>query len=236
MDMKDYAKRNRYKKKPASDKKRGQFEIMLAGFAIFIGAIGYWVHVHRMADATEMAQQQGANTTWAAQLKAIFTHKTPEIPAEKKLLASNNAHADANEGVKFDFYTQLPAMQVNVPPVSAAKAPPVVSSDKLTADIDRSIKEAHTTKSQIDRHDGNPATSKQPYVIQLGIFKDRMAAKELRVSLLLAGVDADVVKITVQNQDNYRVQAGPYVSTKAAKLAQQKISRKGIESIILKLA
>ena len=111
----------------------------------------------------------------------------------------------ADEPIHFDFYTELPKMRVAIPAVA-----PIASEKALSA---------------------APKTTAQ-FVVQISEFKSQIQASQLRLSLLLAGIDTQIIKTT---QQTYRVQQGPFGTERQAKTAQQRLNQKGFDSTLSKL-
>jgi hypothetical protein len=107
--------------------------------------------------------------------------------------------------IRFDFYTKLPVMQVAPAPKTVIQAMPAAQT------AERSL-----------------------YFLQLGVFKSQTAASQIRLSLLLSGIDADIVKVMLDNKMTYHIYHGRYADKKQAEMAQLKLKQKGIESIIRK--
>lgn len=79
-------------------------------------------------------------------------------------------------------------------------------------------------------------SKKGQYVVQVAAFKNPSAAGEMRISLLLAGFEVDMVKsVTEDHQPLYLIQQGPYQRLEQAKSMQQKMKQKGIESVVKKI-
>jgi len=70
------------------------------------------------------------------------------------------------------------------------------------------------------------------YIIQLGVFNDQTEASQLRLSLLLAGFEVNVVKIQSSKGIIYSVQNGPYPNPLDARQLQKDMLKKGIQSSI----
>ena len=70
----------------------------------------------------------------------------------------------------------------------------------------------------------------------MAAFQSPAAAGELRISLLLAGFEADIVKsLTEDQQTLYLIQLGPYSNPSKAKSVQEEMKGKGIESVVKKI-
>ncbi len=215
---KDYAKKNMFAQKRKVRKQPPRLSVLLTVFfvAFVVSASGYWVYAHHGFRDGVIA--------WVASAKSLLIkHKTDPVKVAKQ----SDSNQDDNN-VRFDFYTELPKMQVNTTSVLDKKtfvSPKLV--EKLPrpaelADIDNSIQSVITAKK-------SQAKPLMQYTLQLGIFKDQLSASQLRLSLLLAGIDADVVKM--QN-NTYRVQKGSFTSENQAKAMQRQINKKGFDSEI----
>jgi cell division protein FtsN len=113
--------------------------------------------------------------------------------------------AKEQQAVRFSFYNELPAMRVEVKqPVAASVSTPAQEA----------------------------ASSQQGYVLQFGLFKDFNSASQLRLSLLLTGIETEVEKVDDKQRRMYRVQQGPYSTLAQAKSYQQKWLKRGIDSVI----
>ena len=69
----------------------------------------------------------------------------------------------------------------------------------------------------------------------MATFRNESNATQLRVSLLLAGVEVDIVKIKMSSHNIYRVQQGPYSNLQLAKARQQQLQKKGVEGVLEKV-
>lgn len=80
-----------------------------------------------------------------------------------------------------------------------------------------------------------PVVTTVSYTLQLGLFEDNNSASQLRISLLLAGVNADIVPIKQNNHVKYRVQQGKYSTLALAMKNQRALEDKGIMSEVQKI-
>ena len=224
---KDYAKKmmSAKRRKPRAEPRFAAIAVSVVAVVCFVSAIVYAAHVYHQAGLFSHPQV----TTWLDSAKSVFSHKNNKV-----VKATKPAAPAAADDIQFDFYTELPNMQVNLPASASAQlkplAPPVVANKpnpgapsvtKLAGDIDNSIKAVmaqHATNAE-----QKPAIQ---YVVQLGEFKNQVGASQLRLSLLLAGVETQIIKIS---DHVWRVQQGPWSSQRQAKLAQQKLGRKGFD-------
>lgn len=186
----DYAKYTSKAQKTARKSRELDTFIILL-IVLIVGGVSYWFYADKMRPyLTEDKSFKGL----VSAAKSAFHHKALASP---KSLSSANVPTPQPE-VHFDFYNQLPTMQVRV-------AAPQASSSSVT-----------------------PAAP--GYVLQLAMFNSLNEASEARISYLLSGADVNVVKIG----NSYRVQQGPYASVATAKLAQKKLHKKGIDTVLKK--
>jgi cell division protein FtsN len=209
---KDYAKKMVTTKRRAI-KKIPRLPVILTVFfvAFAISMTTFWVYAHHGLKESFII--------WIANGKSLFQHKNANT---SKTAKAHLANQEENNAVQFNFYTELPNMQVNPEIVSESKLTirkPVVGLPRpiALAQIDNSIQAAMAEKKKVQ------------YFIQLGVFKDQIGASQLRLSLLLAGIEADIVEVATHS---YRVQQGPYQSTNQAKAMQRRLTNKGFESEI----
>ena len=129
----------------------------------------------------------------------------------------------------FDFYTELPNMQMAIGTLAEAdKTPKILPAAVSPAAVAPVVAKntAATTPAKLDKQ----------YMIQVGTYASSANAGQMRISLLLAGFDASVVKVKIGTKDQYRVQRGPYPKMASAKAAQQALIKQGIDSEIAELS
>jgi len=224
---KDYANKNRV----IQGRKRGQeprFVPLLAailGVICFLGVIIYSVHLYHQT--TFFSNSKEHVTSWFNHAKTMMSRKDKAVTKTPQPQASAK-----NDEIQFDFYTELPSMQVNMPASAQLKSVvKTVQADHLATQIDDSIKTVMARKLAADIKDIKDINKKAPlqFILQLGEFSQQVNASQLRLSLLLAGIETEVIKLP---EHKFRVQQGPYASERQAKLAQNRLSRKGFESSI----
>ncbi|GEM_PF-6218728 len=72
------------------------------------------------------------------------------------------------------------------------------------------------------------------FILVLGLYKDASAASQTRISLLLSGCEAQVVKIKSKEADIYRLQLGPFSNQAEAVKQQHQWEKQGIEGVVKK--
>ncbi len=175
---------------------------------------GYYVYSHMLS--------MTAKTKWISWVEKLKHHPSG---VNKKELAMHDKPAAPDQDVRFDFYTELPNMKVatlvsdnnNDEALNNTVAPAVVHSAKSSA---KSVAATATAPSVAQK----PAVKQ--YILQLGIFKTEANASQYRLSLLLAGVEAEMVK----TDDAYRIQQGPFATVKQAQTVMHKLEKKGFVS------
>ena len=192
---KDYAKYTSIKRVP----KKKQRSHLVASFIllIFIGTFAYGFYTFKQHPSSRLGILIG-------ECKAVFHHQKNQTMIISK---PQTEIAKAEQEVHFDFYNELPNMQV-----SAGS-----SNSKFMV-----------SKSTVPK---TTAATETNYIVRINTFKNENDASQIRVSLLLSGIDADIVKIG----GNYRIQQGPYSTLLQAKAMQKKLLKKGIESQVEKL-
>jgi cell division protein FtsN len=198
---KDYAKRVlTTSRKPKKKKLRLEFVIIPIVLAVIVVI---WMMTHTNDIAT-------AEQSWFQRLKSIG-HKAAPVKKEASN-AKNLAETHSEPSVHFDFYNQLPTMQVPTPTftedhASAKPKPPHQMADKNAK-----------------------ALSVPHYILLFGEFKNASAAGELRVSLMLAECEAEIIAVPSKGSKLYRVQSNPFMTQAEAKRLQQILLRKGVSS------
>jgi cell division protein FtsN len=249
---KDYAKFIPPKKRSQSKTKGSAYFFIFLFVMVLLGAGGgYFLYVKQPA-------------ALFSKEVALLAHKKNllNVKPVKKLTQANAAQAPE---VQFDFYSELPNMQVTFSEPGAVaksltqlKAPSTVKIEEINSpeiktasikaeDIDElpelnaaapasratnqpDIFNTDELKTLLDAESQSSAAAH--YVIQLGVFESEAAAARLLAAINAVGFEGNVVK----SPSGYRVQQGPYASKELAKLTQQRLQKRGIISIIRKLA
>ncbi len=100
--------------------------------------------------------------------------------------------------VQFDFYGELPKMKT--PPLSDATSTTVAASQS------------------------NTSVNVHRYLLQIGEhFTSQAAAAQMRLSLLLAGIDTEIGQETLRGKTVWTIQQGPFSSMAAARTALKRL-------------
>lgn len=205
---KDYAKRV-FTTTSTSKQKWRRVELWAIPILLLICIASYWVFTHR----NEVLEDK---STFLGRITGLFKHQAAPVPSTK-IVAVKKAAPETE--VHFDFYSELPNMQMPASPNPDDAASNTVVKPKIHDP------EAPPTLA---------AKQKSKYVIRLGEFNDPLSASQHQVTLLLMGCDAEVVTIKTMNKVVYRVQRGPFVEEAEAKKLQQQLLHKGVESVLVK--
>jgi cell division septation protein DedD len=109
----------------------------------------------------------------------------------------------------FDFYTLLPELEVVVPENQSRPSSTASAASSTSA-----------------------ATG--PYILQAGSFRRAEEADTLKANLALLGVEADIQKVTVDNNMWHRVRIGPYANLDELNRMREKLARNRIDTVVLK--
>lgn len=167
----------------------------LAG-GLILGSVGYYLG----------AQSQRADVT-PPPVAAVAPASQPAVPKPAPT-ASKPAPPAAAQTPRFDFYTLLPEMEVEI------------SDEKLNEALQ-----------------ALPRTADQgPYVLQLGSFRRHEEADGLKARLALIGIEASVQKVIIREDDVwYRVRIGPYDSLRDVSQLRNRLNRNNISHVLIRL-
>ncbi len=235
---KDYAKYNA--KRRASKKKNRYLELFAILFLLLVIGIGsYWVYVHKLRDG--LAQSSQFSHAWA-NLQS-FLHRSKK-PVELSAIEQAKAVAAAQAEVQFNFYDELPHMQVTATRVDdatvIARAPVTRSDTPVQPPITDLASAPHVLPALSPVAAASAAAPASPvkkaqsssYFLKIGNFKDKNEAGEMRISLLLMGIDVELDQLG----DSYYLRLGIFPNNVKAKEAQKRLQQKGIESTIEQIA
>lgn len=209
---KDYAKHVSKSKHPA----RGWRKRLLWVIVLLLIVAGIVLGI-------SMYQRLGLNTqtieSWINQAKSLLM-----ISKGQSVEQSADASVDdikQEDDIQFNFYTNLSAMQVPGKPIAPTDKKNEINPVPM---LKPEIKPAVVQQT--------PVTEK--YLLQVAAFKNPTAAGEMRISLLLAGFEVEIVKAMNNNQQIYQLQQGPFRTLSEAKSMQRVLKNKGIDSVIIK--
>ncbi len=125
---------------------------------------------------------------------------------------------------RFDFYTLLPNVEVEVPP----EAPPAKPKRPSAAKPDERPRSNAPAKPT-----AQPARGR--YILQAGSFKRFGEADALKARLALMGLSASIQKVKVGDSTYHRVRVGPFPSFSQAEQAQRRLRQASVDSLLMKL-
>lgn len=155
---------------------------------------------------------------------------------------------------KFDFYTLLPDMEVEVP-VEEIRKPPTKPEPEKTDTNKAQI----ASTNQAGTKTGDTSATKQPaatippsalptapppketatvYLLQMGSFSTLADADRLKARLAMQGVETDIQTITISNAQGkatmYRVRSGPYNQSQVQS-AHKNVQEAGVNGVIIRV-
>lgn len=141
----------------------------------------------------------------------VITDHTDGAPVEQRIVMEE---AEEESKPRFDFYTLLPNLKVDVPDIAT---PPAVKPPKVA----------------------QPENSSNPlaFILQTGSFKTSEQAERLKATLALSGFESTIQTVTIPPDETwYRVYIGPF-DTKSDALAMQQNLEQSLSanSLILKI-
>jgi cell division septation protein DedD len=223
---KDYAKQ--FNKQ--SSKKRSSRKWVVIGMVVLVVLIGSGLFIK--FEVMPVLSGNPAVSAFFSRIHAIFANHS-----DANATHPVDAKTDPESDIHFSFYSELPKMRFEVSKPQEAVAvshEPEKKINKVEATPITQKADDETSQQQ-----ASASVTTQPeesgYVLQFGLFKDAAGASQLRLSLLLSGIETEVKKTQDQQQDIYRVQQGPYSNASEAKSFQQKWHKKGVESMVKKL-
>lgn len=144
-------------------------------------------------------------------------------------------------GPRFDFYTLLPNLNVDIEepsnPVmpSETKAKPAVTVSKPTPAKPSSITSASEQVSPPKRQASTEKTD--AYIIQIASFRKEEQAESLKATLALSGYETHIQSIVMHDSETwYRLYLGPFTNRLSAQKTKAKLeSEQKMNSLIMKI-
>lgn len=168
-----------------------------------------------------------------------LSHKKPTAQEieKTKSLAENEELTDNK--IHFEFYTALPNMRIEPTKPAEDKTVAVAKIEKSVPEVvtPKTTESAQTSiinPAELERDLSMQLATKQPYVVQLGVFGNLEAANGYKQSLHRAGFNVEVVKIPSGNKVAYRVQFGPFDNKDQARIVQKQLQKKNVSALIRK--
>jgi len=179
---------------------------------------------------------------WAPMLrKKTLPQPNPEATAPKEseqAVADEAGKKPAAPKKTFDFYYQLPEMEVVIPDAElSAKARAEQQRQQQAMAQAQAGNAAGTTGAA-----ATPATppasgeSGTRYVLLAGSYAETKAADEAKAKLALLGIVAKVQSITINGKTFNRVIVGPYSNASETEAAKSTLAESGVKAIPMKQA
>lgn len=139
----------------------------------------------------------------------IASQSKQSTGTKDKRRAEQTAPPQRPPASRYDFYTLLPEMEVEVP-------------------VEQDDPSSQATSSALQ----TPGT----YVLQAGSFRQHDEADRLKATLALLGVEAHIERVTINNRDIWhRVRIGPYDDLDELNRIRRRLKQNQIPAILLKL-
>jgi len=193
-----------------------------------VGLIIFGVYIYKN---TPLESPRQKFATWVTQVKLFLSHKKTGASLLTKSPPMRQAKQEPE--IRFNFYTELPNMQVTLPETEQVPSKQALTTKQNLLAATTKTEPLFPAKEL--KKNKNGAENAGQYILQMGVFKNETAAGQVRVSLLLAGFEADIVKSVDGNQTLYRIQKGPYMTLAQVKEVQKQLQSKGIMGLVKKL-
>ncbi len=135
----------------------------------------------------------------------------PPAPSSKQEVSPETRAqppAPPEQNKRFDFYTLLPQIEVEIPKEKLEEALRLL-----------------------------PKTDKSgTYILQVGSFRDYDDADELKARLALLGIESDIQTVVIKNGESWhRVRIGPFQGLDTLKPIRRKLRRNDIDFLVIKI-
>ncbi len=158
----------------------------------------------------------GLGLAWYLFGKGYIPQPEPEKVTSGELDPQENSIdaeevAPAAEDVKksrYDFFTVLPEMEIVVP--------------------EQELSEKSQPRSLLEQSDSDS------YILQVGSFREVKDAEQMKASLALLGMVAQVQTVTVNEATWHRVRVGPVSGARQTEDIRRRLSENDYDSLVLK--
>ena len=142
----------------------------------------------------------------------VVSGPAPNRDTAEKTEAAEPAVDKEMDGIPaptFDFYKILPNKEINISEWVAEEKQEIAKNEEAESGI---------------------------YVLQVGSFKDYDAADQVKATLALIGIDADIQRVVINGQDiRYRVRVGPYDNPDKIPEIRKRLEDNNLNFMVLKL-
>lgn len=233
---KDYAKRRR---RDIPVKTRGHIPVsnivLMPTWAWMITGLTLGLTLAAMLYWKLNAKHQLPQTT------TITVEETGSEGTHKQRVAASSEDEKSN---RFDFYTVLPNMTMDVPESANNSTPapthqPTIAKAQVptpTPTLDLATK----TEPQTTMASASPETkteSQATFIVQVGSFRTLLQAEEFKAQLALSGLQASLQTFQKTPSETwYRVYVGPFTDKPQALAMQQRLQQtQALHSLVLKM-
>lgn len=243
---KDYAKFVPEKKR-TSKRSHRRVELMLSAFFIVAVtvAIATFIYIKKSPDAL-VAVSGGKTSNPFAKLMAALHHSKVDAPVSVK--ASVVANNQEPVSVHFNFYSELPSMQVTLPAVAASAAPPPLKKTMLAAANAPVIPVAKNDMQKLKESSEQVVATTPTAIIPAATNSEMQDSKAVAATLSNSApatiFSTDEVKdlLEAENQpkridaqgEKYFIQVGVFSTLNAANRMQEALSMAGFHTQVIK--
>jgi hypothetical protein len=145
----------------------------------------------------------------------VYLHGLPE--PERIASRQTDNGKDDGKAPQFDFYKILPELEVVVPGLEVLgkqKNQPRPKPPEPTIELAKG----------------------EQFILQAGSFKQYDQADKLKASLALLGVEAEIQKVSVDNDTWHRVRIGPFTDRNELNVVRKRLEDNDINAITLKVS
>ncbi len=219
---KDYVKYIPAPEKPPRKKRHFLETWVILSVVIMVTLLVCLARLHR---ASPDFFSKPFHSPWVKEITSLFS-SSPSVKPIAKPLSPVNQPPD----IHFEFYRELSNDSVIKFDNTSSPLPLLEPRQRVseTRTQPMPLKPSHHAEKT-----SAAMSSTIQYRLQFGRFQQEVSANALRISLLLAGIDAALIKQTMGNQVFYVLQQGEYTNLNDAKMAQHHFQKKGIVSEIL---
>jgi cell division protein FtsN len=138
------------------------------------------------------------------QVDATVTEES--VPADTEEVAPATGEPKKS---RYDFFTVLPEMEVIVPEQELSKKSQPRETATVQADSDS-------------------------YLLQVGSFREKSDAEQMKARLALLGITTRIQTVTVNDATWHRVRVGPVSGARQADEMRKQLTDNGIDSLVMK--
>ncbi len=148
-----------------------------------------------------------------------------------------SAESQAQKSNRFDFYTVLPNMTMDVPNSSRPSTVDLATKSEPRLTTARPELLAEATKEILPATQPTPLPADPQFIVQVGAFRTLQQAEELKAQLVLSGLQASVQTFE-KSPDNiwHRVYIGPFTDKPQALALQHRLQQtQALHGLVLKM-